>query len=1174
MPPVIAAVGTALGTAIGQAIIGAVVSAAIGALFAPSKPKQGTTANAQGSRRTGAVVNGFSTIEPIPVVYGELRMAPLISHMSTRGSDNKYLDIVVVWSEGEIEGIQNMYFDDKPLSDFGNKITVTHKTGADNQTLIGGMDTSVSGWASSSEGKGIAYSWIVLEWDEDLFPTGRPLIEGDIKGKLVYDPRADATAYSNNPVLCIRDYLVTARYGWGFDSASIDDSGTITSEANFCDAIVPLPSGAVQRSAEMVTNGSFATDTDWTKGTGWTVDTGNGEADKAAGTASDLEQDITVVEGTIYEVTFTLQNYSAGSVNISVGGTDGTSRNANGTYTESVTAGSSDTDIRFEADASFAGSITAISVKGVTELRYTCNGVVDTDQEPATNLRELESSCRAKTFFAGGLYKIVIDRAGSSSFVVDDSKLTGGTTIVPPSRTSKFNRVEGIFFNEETKYKPDVFVTEQSSVRASEDADQVLLHEMDLPFTVSPYTAHRITEQEYRQSRISTIFECTVTIEGFLVELMDIVSVTYDTAFWTNKLFRVIGMTQKNNDDIGLTLIEYGATVYQDPNSTTFQAPPGTTLPDLRTVAAPTGLVLTSGDSELSAKNDGTIISNIKAAWAASTDAFATHYEIEFKKTSEDDTAWRQVADVSHRATLKSTLIPNVDDAVNYDVRVRTINTARVASAWTTVTNHTVVGKTAAPSNADSFLVNVQPDGTREYTWSHANPPVDLDGYHIRYKSGTGHVWADMDPLHTGVLKASPFESNLLPAGEYTFALKSVDTTGNEATSEIVIQQTIADPRIPNALQTVDMHSLGFPGTKTDLHLDEASCHLILNSDTTWADLTTWADWTSWNDGDPATPGYYEHDEIYLGANVSFIPLTTATAQNANTTVEYQWKKGKKFRYFRLFVTDLNSGSAVNVNELELVQDGVVYPTSDMTGNSTPSPLVASASSEAGSGDAYRAFDGNLTTSGWTATGATSEWVKLDLGSGNSISVDELRLTPNLASEAPLNFRLEGSNTGAFSGEEETIYTGSSLSSGWTDDTARTFDLGADYEYQGSWQAAPTAPIEASHLLIRITVAAVSATEVNPRLLQAYFIASADTQRDVINDLDTSSISSPAGTFNVPLTKSFTLITMVNVTLQSVGGGWSFEITNRQVSGPTVKIYNASNVLADATVDVEVIGVP
>lgn len=63
---------------------------------------------------------------------------------------------------------------------------------------------------------------------------------------------------------------------------------------------------------ELVTNGAFAANTDWTKGTGWTI--ASGVASKAAGAAANLTQAIALTAGQSFEVTYTVTALSAGTV--------------------------------------------------------------------------------------------------------------------------------------------------------------------------------------------------------------------------------------------------------------------------------------------------------------------------------------------------------------------------------------------------------------------------------------------------------------------------------------------------------------------------------------------------------------------------------------------------------------------------------------------------------------------------------------------------------------------------------------------------------------------------------------------------------------------------------------------------------------------------------------------
>jgi hypothetical protein len=117
---------------------------------------------------------------------------------------------------------------------------------------------------------------------------------------------------------------------------------------------------------ELVTNGGFAANTDWTTGTGWAI--GSGVATKTAGTAAVLSQAVVLTTGRAYELTYTLTR-TAGTLTPRItGGTtvNFTARTAGGTFTQIVSAVTGNTTLEFSADASFAGTIDNVTVKELT----------------------------------------------------------------------------------------------------------------------------------------------------------------------------------------------------------------------------------------------------------------------------------------------------------------------------------------------------------------------------------------------------------------------------------------------------------------------------------------------------------------------------------------------------------------------------------------------------------------------------------------------------------------------------------------------------------------------------------------------------------------------------------------------------------------------------------------
>ena len=112
----------------------------------------------------------------------------------------------------------------------------------------------------------------------------------------------------------------------------------------------------------LVTNGDFATDANWSKGAGWTI---SGGAANASNATSDLYQENVIEIGKYYQVTFTISNYVGGSVRVELANNSfaGTEWSANGTYTEILLSGS--TTVLFDARTSFTGSIDNVLIKEV-----------------------------------------------------------------------------------------------------------------------------------------------------------------------------------------------------------------------------------------------------------------------------------------------------------------------------------------------------------------------------------------------------------------------------------------------------------------------------------------------------------------------------------------------------------------------------------------------------------------------------------------------------------------------------------------------------------------------------------------------------------------------------------------------------------------------------------------
>ena len=136
----------------------------------------------------------------------------------------------------------------------------------------------------------------------------------------------------------------------------------------------------VTTGSEEVTNGSFATDTDWTKGTGWTIS--GGIASFSGSAIAQLSQSLTgITDGDTYEITFTASNAAEneGRVKVTGSGTVLNSFIANGANTIRFKADATTLTLDFEPAAAVASAfdIDDVSVKRVPVAEQILNAPID-----------------------------------------------------------------------------------------------------------------------------------------------------------------------------------------------------------------------------------------------------------------------------------------------------------------------------------------------------------------------------------------------------------------------------------------------------------------------------------------------------------------------------------------------------------------------------------------------------------------------------------------------------------------------------------------------------------------------------------------------------------------------------------------------------------------------------
>ncbi len=169
--------------------------------------------------------------------------------------------------------------------------------------------------------------------------------------------------------------------------------------------------------ASHVTNGTFAADANWTKGSGWSIGAGVATAVTASSTLSQTCPQ-TLVAGRTYTVVFDCTR-SAGSVAISLGGgTPGTSRSSSATFTETITAGAAQ-DVTFTG-VGFSGTLDNVVITAIGNLTMSLGGGT-----AGTAITTAATTSQAIT--AGSTQAITVEADANFVGTVDNVTVSGWT---------------------------------------------------------------------------------------------------------------------------------------------------------------------------------------------------------------------------------------------------------------------------------------------------------------------------------------------------------------------------------------------------------------------------------------------------------------------------------------------------------------------------------------------------------------------------------------------------------------------------------------------------------------------------------------------------------------------------------------------------------------------------
>jgi hypothetical protein len=198
--------------------------------------------------------------------------------------------------------------------------------------------------------------------------------------------------------------------------------------------------------------------------------------------------------------------------------------------------------------------------------------------------------------------------------------------------------------------------------------------------------------------------------------------------------------------------------------------------------ATPKITSILSGDQAQVIGDDGTVLQPVIVGVGAGYGAPVPtdHFELQHRMKGSLS-GW---SSVTIPAAQTSAWLLTYAAADVIQLRLKAWGTTGKPSLWSPMIEYTVLSRTMQPPDVATFEVTRLASGTRHFVWSFADPdgtglPPDLVGVQIRYGLGAGLPWASLNPLNTGPLGSSPWDtSEPGPAGTWTFGAVGQNRSG------------------------------------------------------------------------------------------------------------------------------------------------------------------------------------------------------------------------------------------------------------------------------------------------------------------------------------------------------------------------------------------------------------
>ena len=199
--------------------------------------------------------------------------------------------------------------------------------------------------------------------------------------------------------------------------------------------------------------------------------------------------------------------------------------------------------------------------------RYQINGLLDTKKSVMENIEKIASSAGSWVSYDinEGKWGVAINKTGTSVASFDDDNIIGDVSLSGTGLRELYNAVKVEFPHRELRDSADFVTIEiDSADRNANEQDNTMQLVYD---TINePVQAQLLGLIELKQSRLNKVIEFETDFSYINLKAGELITVTNSTFGFTNKLFRIIAITEQQDSDGALTMkitaLEYDVNVY------------------------------------------------------------------------------------------------------------------------------------------------------------------------------------------------------------------------------------------------------------------------------------------------------------------------------------------------------------------------------------------------------------------------------------------------------------------------------------------------------------------------------------------------------------------------------------------------------------------------------------